>query len=326
MTWQQSDIFYITSFRALKVSEQINGHVALLPGVNITNDPSLKRRFLTPEFVTVAGTIEASHLEQADNLVFGEIDPLQLQGCPEGFLLGILLWISDLFKNAWLLKDHAMECDAVFLHAPVPEGRGWFTNFLAVHPTFANGQRCVAVELSINDLQCWARKHDQVEEYLHNIQSGSWSFMMGKGYSRPGRALQFISAARSAPNTAFKLAHYCSALETLFTTESTELAHKLSERVGFFLGGRGYSRHAVFTTVKAAYNMRSKLVHGDTLKQLQIEQLPALSLSCDEYLRTILNAIFDSENLKAVFDAHNNTLEDYFSQLIFGELNTETTS
>lgn len=314
------NIHYLTTFRNLKISDEISGHIELLPGVNITNDPRVRRELLTTEFVTVAGSIEAGHLEQASNIVFGEFEPSQLRGGPpEAFLIAILLWISDLFKNAWLLKDHAMECDAVFLRAPVGESHGWFTNFLASHPTFANGQRRIDLGMSISELQGWSRKHDQVEQYLNEAQSASWKFMMDKGYSRPGRALQFIHAARSASNIAFKLAHYCSALETLFTTESTELAHKLSERVAFFLSQSGNSLHTIFTTVKAAYNIRSKLVHGDTLKPSQVEQLPALSVICDEYLRTTLNLIFDSEDLKAVFDADNKSLENYFSQLIFGE-------
>jgi hypothetical protein len=315
------DVYYVTTFRHLKISDEIEGHIELLPGVNITNDPTVKQRFLTQEFANVAGTMEASHLEHADHLVFGEFDPAYLQGKPpEAFLIAIVMWISDLFKNAWLLKDHAMECDAVFLRATVPEGHGWFTNFLAVHPTFADGQRWIELEMSPSELQCWGRKHDQVEQYLHNGHSGSWSaLMMVKGYSRLGRGLQFINAARSASNIAFKLAHCCSALETLFTTESTELAHKLSERVAFFLDQRGYNRRTVFTTVKGVYNVRSKLVHGDTLKQSQIEQIPALSRSCDEYLRATINTIFDSEMLQRIFDADNNTIEDYFSRLIFGE-------
>jgi hypothetical protein len=142
--------------------------------------------------------------------------------------------------------------------------------------------------------------------------------MMEKGYARSGRAMQFVVAARRAQDLAFKIANYCSALETLFTTESTELAHKLSERVAFFMGERGHNRREVFATIKSAYNVRSKLVHGDTLKQNQIEDLPALSTKCDITLRTILREIFRSEELKNIFDAHNDAVEDYFTRLILG--------
>jgi hypothetical protein len=142
--------------------------------------------------------------------------------------------------------------------------------------------------------------------------------MMEKGYTRSGRAMQFVVAARRAQDLAFKIANYCSALETLFTTDSAELAHKLAERVAFFLGERGQNRRNVFATVKSAYNVRSKLVHGDTLKQNQIDALPALSAECDGALRKILWEIFNSDDLKKIFDAHNDAIEDYFTCLIFG--------
>ena len=51
--------------------------------------------------------------------------------------------------------------------------------------------------------------------------------MMDKGYTHSGRAMRFIAAARAAPDLAFKISHYCSALETLFTTDPIEVGHKL---------------------------------------------------------------------------------------------------
>jgi hypothetical protein len=146
--------------------------------------------------------------------------------------------------------------------------------------------------------------------------------MMAKEYSRLGRALEFVSSARTAPNLAFKIANYCSALETLFTTDETELAHKLSERVAFFLGERGYRRASVFFTVKGAYGVRSKLVHGSSIKTGEVEGLPTLSVTCDNYLRAIFNSIFESSDLRRTFDSKNEAIENYFSELILGSSGT----
>ena len=41
---------------------------------------------------------------------------------PERFLLVILAWLDMLLKNAWLVKDHAMECDAAFLRVEITGG------------------------------------------------------------------------------------------------------------------------------------------------------------------------------------------------------------
>jgi hypothetical protein len=60
------------------------------------------------------------------------------------------------------------------------------------------------------------------------------------------------------------------------------------------------------------------LVHGGTLKPNQVDALWSLSSQCDDYLRSILSAIFESSDLKLVFDSHNEAIEDYFSELILG--------
>ena len=314
-------ISYVTSFRNLKLTEPISGHLELLPGVNISNDPVVSKKWLTPELGHAVGAIEMAHLESASNLVFGEFDGDQFQDVPpEVVLLTVLAWIEGLFESAWLIKDHAMACEAAFLRVELAFGTSWSSNFLAMRPSFSDGYTIKEkdVEMSAEGLKEWSKVDDLVWGHLHQKGSSALRFMMEKGYARSGRAMQFVAAARRAQNIAFRIANYCSALETLFTTESTELAHKLSERVAFFLGDRGQNRRTVFTTIKSAYGVRSKLVHGDTLNSNQIEGLSALSTRCDTYLRTILREVFSSEDLKKVFDSHNEGIEAYFTQLILG--------
>jgi hypothetical protein len=311
---------YITSFRWLDISEPIAGKFELIPGVHITNDPAVKARLLTSDFATFAGLIEFSHLHSASNIVFCEFSGPDMQGLPpDGFLLVILVWIEGLFESAWLVKDHAMRCDGAYLKSPKGEGKGsWSSNFLMAGTSFAGGE-VKQVEMSLDELRLWSEKQEQVWSYLAETHSMNLRFMMEKGYTRSGRALRFVSAARSARDLAFKIAHFCSALETLFSTETAELSHKLSERAAFFLSARGYDRLAVFRGMKKAYVVRSKLVHGDTLSVRQIEELPSIAVQLDGYLRTILNAIFQSDELKQVFDVHSEGVDEYFTQLIFGK-------
>ena len=312
-------VSYVTCFRKLKISEPLIGHIELIPGVNISNDPEVIARLLTPEFKRAVGVIEADHLRTEANVVFGEFELAHLRNLPpDRFLLVILIWIDMLLKNAWLIKDHAIECDAAFLRVDMPGGISWTKNYLAVRPSLSGGYTDTEVSMTASELGLWGQTNDLVESYLSDASSSSLEFMMEKSYARSGRAMRFVSAARGAPDLAFKIANYCSALETLFTTESSEVAHKLAERVAFFLGERGHNRREVFSKIKNAYGVRSKLVHGDTLKANQIAELPALSGQCDGYLRIILRAIFESKTLKAIFDSHNSAIEKYFSQLILG--------
>jgi hypothetical protein len=316
-----SQALFITSFRHLKISEEIDESIEIIPGINITNNESIFEKLLTPELAQGIGILELNYLLTAPNIVFGQYDNDDLkdkEDHPEALLLAIILWIEGLFRNAWLIKDHAMECDAAFLQFNYNESLSQlFSNYLAVRPAFADGTYSKEIEMSIDELKAWGSKNDQIESYLHTKQSLSISFMMEKGFSRTGRALQFVTAARNSPNLAFRITHYCSAFETLFTTDSAELAHKLSERVAFFLGNQGHSKEKVFSDLKKAYTIRSKLTHGDTLNAKQIEELPLISKTCDRYLREIINTLFSQEQLLRVFDSHNEGVETYFHKLIF---------
>jgi len=312
-----ADGVYITSFRWLNIAAAIQGHFELIPGVRITNDPAVKAQLLTAEFAKYAGFIELSHLQNASNVVFGQFSEADMHGLtPDRFLLVILIWIEGLFESAWLVKDHAMHCEGAYLKARKEGKRGWSSNFLMAGTTLADGQ-VTETNISLDELRLWSERQEQVWSYLAETDSMNTRFMMEKGYTRSGRALRFVSAARSARDLAFKIAQFCSALETLFSTDTAELSHKLSERAAFFLGPRGYDRLTVFRRVKKAYTVRSKLVHGDTLSPRQIEELPSIAVELDGYLRTILNAIFESDELKKIFDVHNEAVDEYFTQLLF---------
>lgn len=316
-----ADVVYVTSFRQLDLSESIRGAFTLLHGVNITNDPAVKTRLLTSELSRYVGVIESAHLQAASNLVFGELRDSDMGGLPPArFLMVVLLWIGGLFDNAWLLKDHAMRCEGAHLKHSTAAGKGsWTSNFLGARPSLADGSVDHVITMSLDELKAWSHTNICVESYLHDTDSYRMRFMMEKGFARSGRAMRFVKAARSAPDMAFKIAHYCSALETLLTSETTELSHKLSERCAFFLARRGYDRLTVFRTVKKAYAVRSKLVHGGTLQPRQIDELPSVVLELDGYLRTTLNAIFESKDLQLMFDSPGDAVEEYFTQLILGD-------
>jgi hypothetical protein len=126
-----------------------------------------------------------------------------------------------------------------------------------------------------------------------------------------------VESARVAPNVGFKVAHYMSAFEALFSTSPAELSYRLSERVAFLLGNYGHSRAEVFRQVKLAYEVRSKLVHGDGLAQSKIETISELSRCCDAYLREIMQLLFGEEDLKAQIDVAPNAIDRFFEQIIF---------
>jgi len=71
--------------------------------------------------------------------------------------------------------------------------------------------------------------------------------------------------------------------------------------------------------VKTAYGLRSKVIHGDVLKQSKLAELLESSLGCDDLLRqAIQKASADKEARKAL-GGGNEDLDRYFFGLLFAQ-------
>lgn len=229
----------------------------------------------------------------------------------------LLLWIKNLFRTAWVIKDHCLECDAAYLIKDRShKDREYSNNFLAQRTLLANGN-AEPIEFSVKELEIWRDLNHKIEERLHTEGSTEFEFFMEKEYLRSARALHFIHNATTSKNLAFRIAHYCSALETLFSTDASELSHKLSERTAFFLGSFGLDKATVFKDIKTAYGVRSKLTHGDSINKKTIEELPSISQKLDEYLRKIFSILYGDDWLVEHIDSAPQKIDYIFSEMIF---------
>lgn len=128
--------------------------------------------------------------------------------------------------------------------------------------------------------------------------------------SRADRARFFVQYARSSGQTPVKLLFYNMALETLLSTVSAELSHRVAERAAFIMGTDAESRKTYYDLVKKSYDNRSKVAHGALLKN--DGKFDERSVGMDNLLRALLN----NTELLSVKDGD---LDDYFSKLLFGE-------
>lgn len=135
-------------------------------------------------------------------------------------------------------------------------------------------------------------------------------------HSRITIANYFIQNARSCNDLGLKMTSYCSALETLFSNDSTELSHKLAERVAHFLSTNKAERIVIFKFIKKAYDIRSKIVHGATIKDNHIDGLESLLIEMDNTCRKIINYAFSKSDKENVFGWSNEKHEEYFLDLI----------
>jgi Apea-like HEPN len=139
-----------------------------------------------------------------------------------------------------------------------------------------------------------------------------------KESARFSRFLYFLSGARIQEDISVRLSQYMTTLEVLFGTDPSELVHKLSERVAFFLGEDAPSRRRIFDIVRNAYKIRSKIVHGDAVAAKDIEKARDISSEVDQLVRKVGLKILADPELKERFNRNKENLEEYFTELVMG--------
>jgi|ERR1017187_1735403 hypothetical protein len=138
--------------------------------------------------------------------------------------------------------------------------------------------------------------------------------------TRIQRCLNLLDHARTVGDIGLRVVMYVSCLETLFSTDTSELAHKLAERVAWFVGEDKTTRMEVFASMKRVYTVRSKVIHGDVPKKGEGEKLVIEAKSADNLLRKVINKIYGHPENASLFSSDRQTFDDHFAQLVLGLL------
>lgn len=138
--------------------------------------------------------------------------------------------------------------------------------------------------------------------------------------NRIDRALNFLSLSRSFEFLPQKISTYLLIYEALFSTDSIEISHQISERVAFYLGRTSGERKSVYKQMKDAYNFRSRYFHGEELNAFKThDKQKELSSSLDQITRQAFTKIILEDADKYAGKAHVVTeqLREWFKKLIF---------
>lgn len=151
---------------------------------------------------------------------------------------------------------------------------------------------------------------ENIDYYLEYKYPTSDIFYSHKGSTRLGRAFFFSLNARNSGAVPMKIMFYINALECLFTSGNTELSHRVSERVALLLGQNLEERMALYSRVKKAYGIRSKVVHGLAFSKKD-QSLEELSIHMDNMIRSLLT------EYGSFFNSNDVDLDKKFLELLF---------
>lgn len=139
--------------------------------------------------------------------------------------------------------------------------------------------------------------------FLRQIQTFIGSFWMLRdncAYVRDG--FLYVYDKDIADGCTFK------ALEALLANTTTELSHRVAERVAVLIGNTKEERCEIYAIVKKSYDVRSKIAHGDFIKGNE-DDIRRYSEKLDIYLRQLLN-------LTEPYEQEKNKIEDYYLGLL----------
>jgi hypothetical protein len=236
-------------------------------------------------------------------------------------------YIHQFLHCLWLIKDNSVNADVGFVHSIDSQGKEVASsNSRASVYTCADGCRR-EIEYSRAELikartlyerltiLGQARTHPSTLNPISQVEP-TGTVVTADAVRALTRISYFVNSARDCSDLSVKVAHYSTCLEILFSTDSSEISHKLAERVALFLGQTFEERKRIFNRVKRLYSVRSKVVHGDVFSKSTLGTLREISLDADDLLRQLLRLILDSDELCALFEGSKESREEYFIDLV----------
>lgn len=309
----------LTTFRYLDFKAPA-GSYEFMPGVTLILGPKNVSSYIGSDFRKYAGEIEYSHFEGANNIVVGEFDRASWGKDINSadMLFCWLVWIEWALQDSWLAFDSCVHSEIAFAKRVNGKVFEWSNNNLSTHASDCFGSRTEVATIDSDDLRLWIERSVKLRTYMHERGFSIATPVISKNYTRFARFINFVQLARRSSHPAMKVSQMCSALESLFSTDTSELTHRLSERVAMFLGGDGDVMEKNYQAMKKCYAVRSQVTHGSHIKNSVAEGIPEMSFNMMEMLRTIALKIIDSEELSKLFDGENDGIENFFRKLLFG--------
>lgn len=311
----------ITKLHFLKTDVVMIKGKQLAGDIRLSNSNEfLKREFGMPVFMNMVGLLEYDDLFNSTYLYAkGKMDE-NLNDRDRINYLSRYINNAQTFSTAlWFVKDNSVATENSFLYMEhSDEGPSVTSNSRAAYFSNARGENLMTL-FNSDELQKAIQFFNALvsEESLTRETKISYEYLNNEA-SRIERFFYYLQAARTQNYLPSRISLYCTMLETLLSTDTTEITHKIAERAARIIGGSLDERTEIYRKVKDAYSIRSSAVHGDKLrKAFRVEdRLQQVSVEIDDILRRlIVKIISDEEHSERFHSADHDKLNEWFLEI-----------
>lgn len=313
---------FIAPIHFLKISTELNKGITIKHNIRISNNTDyIKNLFEVTDITEHIGWVGIKELGGSTYAsAHGSISDLyERYETAESELDICFLFLRELqayLECLWEVEDHSsyVRDGFMYLHNPSdPKDGGLYKASLSSIPSTREGLHVESVFSREHILEAKSI-YEKYDDYNldHLTEGGKYppANPLNKELSRLERSRSFVSIGRDQSILPLKVFNYCTALECLFTTDNSEVSHKNAERVAALLGTDRENKLKLYTTVKKAYGVRSKLTHGQPVNN-NVEELRNLASDLDYILREIFKKNLD------IFELKSSELEKYYLNLGF---------
>lgn len=291
---------FITILHYLKLDTIKKRGVKIYPGARISNGSQILSKTLETELMRT--TLGDHSITEFINSVYFYIDGAfnhihskkDMDEIGDEHALLYLRHAQAFARKLWEIKDnnvYVRDGFFIFYHNHFNEGFTYKASLAEIF-TCATGEKKNSlftgseISSAINNFEP-PKIEDFEGERSESKWSGSKHLSKAFGSNRMVRAHYFIESARKSHVVSIKIVFYCHALECLFTVENSEVHPEIAERVSILLSSSKESKMKLFQLIKSAYSHRSRLLHGQYLKETE-STLIEISNELDNVLRQLI--------------------------------------
>lgn len=169
-----------------------------------------------------------------------------------------------------------------------------------LHPNITYKQ----CKLNANDLDVFS----SISKMIHNIFENRKALR---------RSLYYLNSALHLQQWESGFVMFTITLESLFTTDSNEITHKIAERIAWFLESNPEKRQEVFNQMKEIYQIRSKIVHGADIRKMSSERSRKLLADLEYLTQKIMKKILQDQSLVDSFSDKQKNREKFLTSILF---------
>lgn len=298
-------VTFITALQNIAITEDLGNGDKIGDHMRISNNVEIKSRFLTDKFKKIVGSLEFNQLKNCNAYLYSKSETTDEVDFVE-YLTGQMYCAQDFLMATWMEKDNCINFELCFLIKESAKGYGVTSNFLN-HRYWAAESSSAVTTFSRNELRTIRKIHvERLGVKMEQIPIPDSQFK--EDNCRIGRALKWINSARGSLDYSIRVANFCTAFETLFSTTHNEIAHQLSERIAVFLHSDADQRLTTYQSIKRAYELRSRIVHGSTTTQAASKNPAVIALDCDNIARQVVKKIIENDTIFEIFNRSNDQL------------------